>query len=177
MQTSLGRPQALPGRGLARCPSGTRPAVRTCSTFRLQKIKEESDVRRVECDAHAQHPPKAGLIANTPEKDACGVGFVGELTKEPSRKCVTDALSMLVRMTHRGACGCEENTGTAAPLGNQTCLSRHWSALQTSSATQIWLSPYCSLRPASFPQPSGPDALQQLMHNSAGTQAFFPFLA
>lgn len=76
-------------------------------------------MRSVECDAHAQHPPKAGLIADSPEKDACGVGFVGELTKEPSRKCVTDALSMLVRMTHRGACGCEENTGAPAPLGKR----------------------------------------------------------
>lgn len=39
------------------------------------------------------------------------MGFVGELSKLATRKCVTDALDMLVRMTHRGACGCEENTG------------------------------------------------------------------
>lgn len=102
--------------GPASCPTRATPTVRTCSTLRLQKAKEERHVRRVECEAHAQHPPKAGLIADSPEKDACGVGFVGELTKEPSRKCVTDALSMLVRMTHRGACGCEENTGMPAPL-------------------------------------------------------------
>jgi glutamate synthase domain-containing protein 1 len=40
------------------------------------------------------------------------VGFVGELSKKESRRTVTDALKMLARMTHRGACGCEENTGT-----------------------------------------------------------------
>lgn len=28
-----------------------------------------------------------------------------------SRAVVTDALKMLARMSHRGACGCEENTG------------------------------------------------------------------
>jgi len=44
-----------------------------------------------------------------------GVGFVGELSKQPSRRCVTDALKMLDRMSHRGACGCEENTGAASP--------------------------------------------------------------
>ena len=31
-----------------------------------------------------------------------------------TRSCVTDALEMLVRMTHRGACGCEANTGDGA---------------------------------------------------------------
>jgi hypothetical protein len=119
MRTTAGRPQAMPGTGLPRCPTGLRPAVRTCSTVWLQKFKQERDARRVECEAHAQHPPNVGLITDSPEKDACGVGFVGELTKEPSRKCVTDALSMLVRMTHRGACGCEENTGTQAALRSQ----------------------------------------------------------
>lgn len=29
---------------------------------------------------------------------------------------VTDALEMLVRMTHRGACGCEANTGDGAGI-------------------------------------------------------------
>lgn len=72
---------------------------------------ENSTARDVACDAHAQHPPQVGLVAGAPDKDACGVGFVGELSKVASRKCVTDALEMLDRMTHRGACGCEENTG------------------------------------------------------------------
>ncbi|KAG4967590.1 hypothetical protein GYH30_033250 [Glycine max] len=39
------------------------------------------------------------------DKDSCGVGFVAELSGESSHKTVTDALEMLVRMTHRGAYG------------------------------------------------------------------------
>ena len=35
---------------------------------------------------------------------------------EPSRQTVADALEMLVRMTHRGACGCEVNTGDGAGI-------------------------------------------------------------
>jgi len=58
--------------------------------------------------------PVGNLGLYTPsdqDKDACGVGFVAELNRVPSRACVTDALEALERMAHRGACGCEANTG------------------------------------------------------------------
>ncbi|KAL0054356.1 hypothetical protein WJX82_007542 [Trebouxia sp. C0006] len=64
--------------------------------------------------AHSAIPKAAGLFNPANDKDACGVGFVGELNREPSRQCVTDALEMMLRMSHRGACGCEENTGDGA---------------------------------------------------------------
>nr|KYP69883.1 Glutamate synthase [NADH], amyloplastic [Cajanus cajan] len=57
-----------------------------------------------------------GLYDPAMDKDSCGVGFVAELSGESSRKTVTDALEMLVRMTHRGACGCEANTGDGAGI-------------------------------------------------------------
>ena len=57
-----------------------------------------------------------GLYDPRLDKDSCGVGFVAELSKQPSRKTVTDALEMLIRMAHRGACGCEENTGDGAGI-------------------------------------------------------------
>jgi len=50
------------------------------------------------------------------ESDACGVGFIADTTKEDTRQTVEDALNMLIRMTHRGACGCEENTGDGAGI-------------------------------------------------------------
>lgn len=39
-----------------------------------------------------------GLFNPENDKDACGVGFVGELSKKPTRACVKDALEMLNRM-------------------------------------------------------------------------------
>ena len=57
-----------------------------------------------------------GLFDPANDRDACGVGFVGELSKVPTRQNVVQALEMLVRMTHRGACGCEENTGDGAGI-------------------------------------------------------------
>ena len=95
-------------------------------------IVTRSPVRgAVVCEAHALHAPKEGLIKHAEDKDACGVGFVGELSKQPSRKCITDALGMLVRMTHRGACGCEENTGASGSLTGRSArlrspLHQHW---------------------------------------------------
>lgn len=61
--------------------------------------------------AHSAVPPERGLYNPAMDRDACGVGFVGELSGIPARNIVTDALSMLVRMAHRGACGCEADTG------------------------------------------------------------------
>ncbi|CAN1264108.1 Glutamate synthase 1 [NADH], chloroplastic [Linum perenne] len=57
-----------------------------------------------------------GLYDPSFDKDSCGVGFVAELSGEGNRKTVSDALEMLVRMTHRGACGCEANTGDGAGI-------------------------------------------------------------
>ncbi|KAG5533868.1 hypothetical protein RHGRI_027909 [Rhododendron griersonianum] len=57
-----------------------------------------------------------GLYDPSFDKDSCGVGFVAELSGESSRKTVTDAVEMLVRMSHRGACGCETNTGDGAGI-------------------------------------------------------------
>jgi hypothetical protein len=55
-----------------------------------------------------------GLPAVVVRRYPGGVGFVGELNKVPTRKCITDSLTMLCRMEHRGACGCEANTGRCA---------------------------------------------------------------
>ncbi|XVE58387.1 hypothetical protein DITRI_Ditri04bG0165800 [Diplodiscus trichospermus] len=57
-----------------------------------------------------------GLYDPSFDKDSCGVGFVAELSGHSSRKTITDALEMLIRMSHRGACGCETNTGDGAGI-------------------------------------------------------------
>ncbi|KAI8008765.1 hypothetical protein LOK49_LG07G00220 [Camellia lanceoleosa] len=67
--------------------------------------------------ALSQVPEKPlGLYDPSFDKDSCGVGFVAELSGESSRKTVTDAVEMLIRMSHRGACGCETNTGDGAGI-------------------------------------------------------------
>lgn len=57
---------------------------------------------------------KKTLYDKDMEKDNCGVGLVAHMKKQASRQIVLDANEMLVRMSHRGGCGCEVNTGDGA---------------------------------------------------------------
>jgi glutamate synthase (ferredoxin) len=59
-------------------------------------------------------PSKQGLYDPSYEHDACGVGFVADIQGRKSNKLVRDALQVLKNLGHRGACGCEENTGDGA---------------------------------------------------------------
>lgn len=57
-----------------------------------------------------------GLYDPSFEHDSCGIGFVANIKGRKSHDIVSDALSMLARMEHRGACGCESNTGDGAGI-------------------------------------------------------------
>ncbi|GLJ36844.1 hypothetical protein SUGI_0743640 [Cryptomeria japonica] len=73
--------------------------------------------RKVRAMALSEVPSgRLGLYDPSMDKDSCGVGFVADLSSRPTRKTVEDALEMLVRMAHRGACGCETNTGDGAGI-------------------------------------------------------------
>ena len=65
--------------------------------------------------------PKAqGLYDPRYEHDACGVGFIVNIKGFKSHKLIRDCLTVLDNLTHRGACGCEENTGDGAGILIQT---------------------------------------------------------
>ena len=61
-------------------------------------------------------PGKYGLYDPANEHDSCGVGFVAHIKGQRSRRIIDDSLHMLNHMTHRGACGCEANTGDGAGI-------------------------------------------------------------
>ncbi|QDT19150.1 glutamate synthase large subunit [Gimesia chilikensis] len=61
-------------------------------------------------------PEAHGLYDPEFEHDSCGVGFVAHIKGKRSHQIVVDADEMLRHMTHRGACGCEENTGDGAGI-------------------------------------------------------------
>jgi len=63
-----------------------------------------------------EETPKQGLYNPEEEHDACGVGFVADLTGTHTRATITDALHVLNHLTHRGACGCESETGDGAGI-------------------------------------------------------------
>ncbi len=59
-------------------------------------------------------PEKHGLYDPANEKDSCGVGFVANIKGKRSHGVIRDAVKMLDCMDHRGAYGCEANTGDGA---------------------------------------------------------------
>ena len=61
-------------------------------------------------------PQKQGLYDPANEKDSCGVGFVAHIKGKRSHQNVLDASEILIAMDHRGACGCESNTGDGAGM-------------------------------------------------------------
>ncbi|MDP4250159.1 MAG: glutamate synthase large subunit [Bacteroidota bacterium] len=61
-----------------------------------------------------------GLYHPSFERDACGIGFVANIKGNKSHQIISDALTILENMEHRGACGCETNTGDGAGIMIQT---------------------------------------------------------
>ena len=59
-------------------------------------------------------PPKQGLYDPANEHDACGVGFVVDIKGRKSHRILEQAIEVLRNLDHRGACGCEVNTGDGA---------------------------------------------------------------
>jgi glutamate synthase (ferredoxin) len=65
-------------------------------------------------------PEKQGLYDPRFEHDSCGVGFVVDVKGRKSHAIVRQALTVLMNLRHRGACGCEANTGDGAGILLQT---------------------------------------------------------
>ena len=63
-----------------------------------------------------QRPPAQGLYDPAFEHDACGVAFVVDMRGRASRRIVTQGLAALGNLAHRGAQGCEPDTGDGAGI-------------------------------------------------------------
>ncbi len=74
-------------------------------------------------DAAAPHgaprrglPPAQGLYNPANEHDACGVGFVASIEGRKSHAIIAQGIQVLINLTHRGACGCDPETGDGAGI-------------------------------------------------------------
>jgi glutamate synthase (ferredoxin) len=61
-------------------------------------------------------PSRQGLYDPRYEHDACGVGFVVDVKGRKSHNLVQTALTILVNLEHRGASGCDKETGDGAGI-------------------------------------------------------------
>src|SRR5689334_16027909 len=61
-------------------------------------------------------PVEQGLYDPRNEHDACGIGFVVNIKGEQSHEIILKGLQILINLTHRGACGCDPETGDGAGI-------------------------------------------------------------
>jgi glutamate synthase (ferredoxin) len=73
--------------------------------------------RQSSSQARRRQPPgKQGLYDPQFEHESCGVGFVVNIKGRKSHAIIAQALQALLNLNHRGACGCEPNTGDGAGI-------------------------------------------------------------
>jgi glutamate synthase domain-containing protein 2/glutamate synthase domain-containing protein 1/glutamate synthase domain-containing protein 3 len=63
---------------------------------------------------HTGLPPAQGLYDPRHEHDACGIGFVANMKGQKSHDILLKGIQVLINLTHRGACGCDPETGDGA---------------------------------------------------------------
>ncbi len=61
-------------------------------------------------------PVEQGLYDPRNEHDACGIGFVVNIKGEQSHEIILKGLEILINLAHRGACGCDPETGDGAGI-------------------------------------------------------------
>ena len=59
-------------------------------------------------------PPAQGLYDPAHEHDACGIGFVASISGHKSHDIIRKGIQVLLNLAHRGACGCDPETGDGA---------------------------------------------------------------
>src|SRR5450755_2325533 len=59
-------------------------------------------------------PEPSGLYDPRMEHDACGIGFVANIKGQKSHDIIVKGIQVLINLTHRGACGCDPETGDGA---------------------------------------------------------------
>ena len=61
-------------------------------------------------------PALQGLYDPSRERDACGIGFIASIKGERSHEIIVKGIQILINLTHRGACGCDPETGDGAGI-------------------------------------------------------------
>ncbi|HTQ57328.1 MAG TPA: glutamate synthase large subunit [Bryobacteraceae bacterium] len=61
-------------------------------------------------------PEPQGLYDPRFEHDACGIGFVASIPGRKSHDIIQKGIQVLINLTHRGACGCDPETGDGAGM-------------------------------------------------------------
>ena len=97
-------------------PSSLNSARTTFNTYAgiMSRPRARTVVDRIA--TRLRRRSKRGLNDPAYHHDACGVGFIAHLKGHPSHQIVDQGIETLENLTHRGGCGCDENTGDGAGM-------------------------------------------------------------
>src|SRR5216684_4349050 len=76
----------------------------------------EGEHTREHAREHSWRPEANGLYDPSLERDSCGVGFIANIKGKKSHQIVSDALSILCNLEHRGAVGADPRFGDGAGI-------------------------------------------------------------
>lgn len=80
--------------------------------MRTPPITRDEDVEHQEGIQNSwEYPQAQGLYNPNQEHEACGVGFIAAIDGKRCHKILRDAETLSLRMNHRGACACDNDTG------------------------------------------------------------------
>src|SRR5687768_3026616 len=103
-------------RSIVQLPAGGSIQAVQASTPARGPARRRATMRADMTTRDAGPPEAQGLYDPRQEHDSCGVGFVVDIKGRRSHDIVRKALQVLINLLHRGACGCEPNTGDGAGI-------------------------------------------------------------
>jgi hypothetical protein len=114
-----GVPNKLPRRSLSTVPTRAWVPSVTVPVFRQFLSQSYYSTERIVASRSGNKDGKALQTLYNAERETenCGVGLIASLHSKPSRRVVQVADEMLVRMSHRGGCGCDPASGDGAGKG------------------------------------------------------------
>src|SRR6202522_3500832 len=99
------------------------PAMETATRLCISSFAMHSEPKKfIEKDAmHTSQSPlripqSQGLYHQRNEHDACGMGLVASIRGDKSHEIIRKGLEVLINLTHRGAAGCDPETGDGAGI-------------------------------------------------------------
>lgn len=90
-------------------------SLRQALLYRPVRFYTTASVVQLRSGKAPEEQPKS-LYDPSREKENCGVGLIASLKSVRSRDIVTKADEMLVRMAHRGGCGCDPASGDGSGM-------------------------------------------------------------
>ncbi len=99
---------------------GLSPFSRTIDFGGGQARRDDADAANVPMTTRRQKttapPPAEGLYHPAQEHDSCGIGFVANVRGQKSHAIIEKGIKVLLNLAHRGACGCDAETGDGAGI-------------------------------------------------------------